>query len=98
MMSATGQAAMIEQYYMQPFTVKVLSKERTFCEKIMSLVRFSQTENPYVNLSNKVRHVYDIHMILKDAVAKDFLQPNAFDELLLRVGNDDAISFKNNNK
>ncbi len=41
MMKATGQAKMIEQYNLPPFTVKVLSKERTLCEKIMSLVRFS---------------------------------------------------------
>ena len=98
MMSKTGQARMIEQYNLQPFTVKVLSKERTLCEKIMSLVRFSQTEEPYKDLANKVRHIYDIHMMLKNTEVADFFNSTAFDELLIKVGNDDVISFKNNNK
>lgn len=98
MMSATGQGQMIEQYNLQPFTVKVLSKERTLCEKIMSLVRFSQTEEPYKDLANKVRHIYDIHMMLKNIEVADFFNRPAFDELMIKVGKDDVISFKNNNK
>ncbi|HEY4196439.1 MAG TPA: nucleotidyl transferase AbiEii/AbiGii toxin family protein, partial [Mucilaginibacter sp.] len=42
MMEITGQSALITQYGLQPFPVQVLSKERTLCEKIMSLVRFSR--------------------------------------------------------
>jgi predicted nucleotidyltransferase component of viral defense system len=98
MMKVTGQGKMIEQYNLQPFTVKVLSKERTLCEKIMSLVRFSKTEEPYKDLANKVRHIYDIHMMLKNTGVADFLNSTAFDELLGKVGKDDVISFKNNNK
>src|ERR1043165_1906100 len=97
MMKATGQAAMIEQYSLQPFNVKVLSKERTLCEKIMSLVRFSQTAEPYTDLANKIRHIYDIHMMLKDEGISEFFESGEFDKLLLVVGNDDVISFKNNN-
>ncbi len=97
MMEAAGQYQIIEQYNMQPFTVRVLSKERTLCEKIMSLVGFSQTEEPYTDLTNKIRHVYDIHLMLKnDSVASFFDRP-AFDEMLIRVGKDDMVSFKNNN-
>ena len=62
MMRATGQDDMIEQYNLQPFPVKVLSLERTLCEKIMSLVRLSQTEEPIIDLANKVRHIYDLYM------------------------------------
>ncbi len=98
MMNATEQFTLIEQYAMQPFSVKVLSKERTLCEKIMSLVRFSQTENPYEDLSNKIRHIYDIHQMLLNKEVAVFLQSNEFDTLLNIVGNDDVISFKNNNE
>lgn len=98
MMSATGQNQMIGQYNLQPFTVKVLSKERTLCEKIMSLVRFSQTAEPYKDLANKVRHIYDVHMMLKNKEVDDFFNSAAFEELLIMVGKDDVISFKNNNK
>ena len=66
MMKATGQNQIIEQYKLQPFIVKVLSKERTLCEKIMSLVRFSHTHDPYTDLANKIRHIYDLHLMLKN--------------------------------
>ena len=98
MMKAANQSQLIEQYNMQPFTVKVLSKERTFCEKIMSLVRFSQTEAPYADLANKIRHIYDIHMMLKNSEVETFFKSNAFDKLLITVGKDDLISFKNNDR
>ncbi len=97
MMNATGTNDLISKYQLQPFTVKVLSKERTLCEKIMSLVRFSQTEDPYSDLSNKVRHIYDIHKMLETAEIKNFFESNEFDTLLLKVGNDDVLSYKNKN-
>lgn len=97
MMKAANQGQLIEQYNMKPFVVKVLSKERTFCEKIMSLVRFSQTEEPYVDLANKIRHIYDVHLMLKNEEVKTFFNSEAFDKLLVTVGKDDVVSFKNNN-
>ena len=97
LMVATKQDALIIEHNMQPFTVKVLSKERTFCEKIMSLVRFSQTEDAYFDLSNKIRHIYDIHMMLKNDELIIFFESPDFDEMLITVGKDYIISFKNNN-
>jgi predicted nucleotidyltransferase component of viral defense system len=97
MMQQTGQDDWIKEYDLQPFEVKVLTKERTFCEKIMSLVRFSFTENPILDLNNKVRHIYDIHKLLEDKVIVDFFESNDFDKMLLRVANEDVKSFKNNN-
>ena len=96
MMNKTGQSALIAEYNLQPFQVQVLSKERTLCEKIMSLVRFSFTENPIVDLNNKVRHIYDIHKLLADIEMKDFFISERFESMLLTVANDDVISFKNN--
>ena len=98
MMIATEQVALIKEYNLTPFPVKVLSKERTLCEKIMSLVRFSLTENPYTDLANKIRHIYDLHQMLKNKEIEDFFNGPEFDTLLVRVGNDDVISFKNNNE
>ena len=83
---------------MQPFAVKVLSKERTFCEKIMSLVRFSHTENPYQDLSKKMRHIFDLNQMLKNDEVNLFLNSQEFEKMLLLVGNDDLQSFKNNNQ
>jgi len=97
MMLKANQQDIINQYEMNPFDVLVLRTERTLCEKLMSLVRFSQTEQPITDLSNKIRHTYDIHMMLKDDELKSFFNSKEFDVMLLKVANDDVISFKNNN-
>ncbi|MFU8862032.1 MAG: nucleotidyl transferase AbiEii/AbiGii toxin family protein [Cyclonatronaceae bacterium] len=52
MMKANEQDELIEKYKMAPFTIQVLSKLRTFCEKIMSLVRFSRSKEPITDLRN----------------------------------------------
>ena len=93
----TGQFDLIEQYGLQSFNVKVLTKERTLCEKIMSLVRFSRMDDPYKHLTEKIRHVYDIHILLKDPSVYNFFLTLEFDNLLNQVGKDDIKSFKNNN-
>jgi predicted nucleotidyltransferase component of viral defense system len=98
MMEQKGQHELIEQYNMAPFTIQVLSKERTFCEKIMSLVRFSRTEEPIADLRNKIRHVYDINQMLVDEEVQEFFRSTHFDEMLMKVGNDDMIGYKNNNE
>ena len=97
MMIIKGQEELIEQYNMAPFSIQVLSKLRTLCEKIMSLVRFSRTEDPITDLRNKIRHVYDIHQMLKNDEIRQFFNSGDFDKMLLRVGKDDMIGYKNNN-
>ena len=96
-MKQTKQVSMIEEYGLHPFEVQVLSIERTFCEKIMSLVRFSHTDDPYTNLSNKIRHVYDIHLMMNDGSIQSFFKSSEFDKMLVNVGKDDFISYKNDN-
>jgi len=96
-MRSNSQQALIGEYGLETFTVRVLTKERTMCEKIMSLVRFSYTEEPYEDLAKKIRHVYDIHMLLKDAEVAAFFDSDKFDKLLNMVGKDDILTYKNNN-
>lgn len=96
MMIKTGQEALATEYGLQPFEVKVLEPKRTLCEKIMSLVRFSYTEKPLDDLKAKIRHTYDLYQLLKDEELSDFLKSSVFDEMLLKVANDDVASFKNN--
>ena len=98
MMIKTNQQQIAIEYGLTPFEVNVLSPKRTFCEKIMSLVRFSYTNNPIVDLSNKIRHIYDLNQMLKSKEIKDFLETNEFDELLLKVTSDDILSFKSGNE
>jgi hypothetical protein len=98
MMIANKQDGNIEEYNLQPFELNVLDKKRTFSEKIMSLVRFSNQEKPYEDLSNKIRHIYDLHMMLKNTEINDFFQSKEFDLMLIKVGEDDVIGYKSNNK
>lgn len=98
MMEATGQSKLIQEYNLQPFRVNILSKERTLCEKIMSLVRFSFTPDPIADLSNKVRHIYDIHKLLSMDDVRTFFNSTDFESMLLKVSADDVVSFKNNNE
>ena len=98
MMFQKEQSEIINKYNLNPFQVRVLHPQRTLCEKIMSLVRFSYTDEPINNLRNKVRHIYDIHVMLKDLEINKFFNSSGFDVMMLRVANDDIFSFKNNNK
>ena len=98
MMLQTNQQSLIDEYEMNAFEVLVLNPKRTLCEKIMSLVRFSQTQEPITDLRNKIRHTYDIHLMLKNENLKSFFQSDEFETMLLRVANDDIASFKNNNE
>ena len=97
MMLESGQQSLIDEYGLQPFEVKALRPERTICEKIMSLVRFSYSDTPLDDLKLKIRHTYDLHKLLENAEPKTFFESSAFDELLLKVAQDDVASFRNNN-
>ncbi len=98
MMIERNQQQIAEEHNLKPFEVNVLSPKRTFCEKIMSLVRFSYTQNPIEDLNNKIRHIYDLNQMLKDKEIKDFFDTNEFDKLLVIVANDDMLSFKSGNE
>ena len=93
----TKQEALIKEYGLAPFEMKVLETTRTICEKIMSLVRFSYTSSPIQDLKNKIRHTYDIHQLLQQAEFKNYINSANFSEMLLKVAKDDIESFRNNN-
>lgn len=93
--STTNNPDLIKEYQLEPFTVNVISIERTFCEKIISLVRFSYTENPLEDLSNKVRHTYDLHQLLKEKRISTFLKSDYFETMLIQVGKDDDKAIPN---
>ena len=94
----TKQQQIADEYDLNPFEVNVLSPKRTFCEKIMSLVRFSYTVNPIEDLNNKIRHIYDLNRMLKNKEINEFFKSQEFDKLLVIVANDDMLSFKNGNE
>jgi len=98
MMKDTGQAELAKEYGMEPFDVLVLEPRRTLCEKIMSLVRFSYTDDAMSDLGLKIRHCYDLTKMLENSELSEFFDSDGFDKMLLKVANDDIVSFKNNNQ
>lgn len=98
MMLDNKQSDIAKENGLLPFDLLALEPIRTICEKIMSLVRFSYGENPIDDLKKKIRHTYDLHQLLKQDEFYKFFQSTAFDEMLLKVANDDVASFRNNNK
>ncbi|MFZ1513956.1 MAG: nucleotidyl transferase AbiEii/AbiGii toxin family protein [Saprospiraceae bacterium] len=97
MMLDNKQSDIAKEYGLVPFDLLALEPIRTICEKIMSLVRFSYGENPIEDLKKKIRHTYDLNQLLKQKRFSDFLHSSAFEEMLIKVANDDVISYKNNN-
>ncbi|MBK6825127.1 MAG: nucleotidyl transferase AbiEii/AbiGii toxin family protein [Saprospiraceae bacterium] len=97
MMLDNKQSDIAKEYGLVPFDLLALEPIRTICEKIMSLVRFSYGENPIEDLKKKIRHTYDLNQLLKQKRFSDFLDSSAFEEMLIKVANDDVISYKNNN-
>ena len=83
---------------LQEFPVNVLKLERTFCEKIMSLVRFSYSEDYIADLKSKIRHTYDLHQMLQQKEILDFFESEDFEKMLNKVGQDDVASYKNDNE
>lgn len=97
MMEKNNQTQLISEYGLEAFKVSVLMPTRTLCEKIMSLVRFSYSEDVISDLKSKVRHIYDIHKLLELQEIKHFFNSKEFEEMLLKVAQDDIVSYKSNN-
>ena len=98
MMEENNQTHLISEYGLEPFKVSVLKPTRTLCEKIMSLVRFSYSEDAISDLKSKVRHIYDIYKMLEVPEIKDFFNSEQFEMMILKVAQDDTVSYKSNNE
>lgn len=73
MMERRGLTSLIEELDMAPFSLNVLDKRRTLCEKIVSLIRFSFEEDPTLGLASKIRHFYDLYFLMQDNECKEYL-------------------------
>lgn len=80
----------ITTYDMAPFELNVLDKRRTMCEKIVSLLRFSFSDNPIEGLSSKIRHFYDLHFMRMDEECREYLKNEFPTNLLELIAHDKA--------
>lgn len=98
MMVKNGQQELAQEYNLLPFLGKVLLPVRTICEKIMSLVRFSYGAQPLEDLKLKVRHAYDLHQLLQVTEFLNYFNSEDFNDMLIKVGKDDMVSYKSNHQ
>lgn len=75
---ATNQQETLEQYQLQPFSLNVLDKSRTMIEKLVSLIRFSFSENPQQAIASKIRHFYDLFYLTNDTECAAYIQMPVF--------------------
>lgn len=90
MMEKRQLEGLIAQLDMAPFELNVLDKRRTMCEKVVSLLRFSFEEDPMAGLTSKVRHFYDLHLLMKDKECHEYLDSSFPVELRELVAHDKA--------
>lgn len=87
---ANGNADLIQQYQLEPFPLNVLSLERTFFEKLLSLNRLSY--DGLERLKEKIRHFYDLHELYhKTSLKETVLNDSGFEVLALVRADDEAI-------
>lgn len=77
-LNKTGNHDLITEHELQPFEVNVLDKRRTMIEKLVSLIRFSFSENPVVAIASKIRHFYDLYFLANDPECADYLSSPDF--------------------
>lgn len=91
-LKAQGETALISEYSLQTVPIQVLRPERTLAEKVLAIVRASYHEQPIVQLQNKIRHLYDLHIMMQPEYLGDFIASLEFDQLLRLVRIDDQAS------
>ena len=84
----------IKTYELQAFEVNVLDTKRTFTEKIAGIIRASfKKPDDHSDLKKKIRHLYDITMLLRDNAISKFVSSGEFLKLYEQVKADDlAVS------
>lgn len=88
----TGRPDLVRLHELDPFSIHVLRVERTLCEKIMGLVRAGYEANPSQVFRRRIRHFYDIVMIMRVDSYRQFVASDAFVDLMIEVRESDRES------
>lgn len=87
------QATIIAQYELASFLINVLSVKRTLIEKILGVIKDSYSDQPIVKLSNRIRHLYDICLILQHDEYRNFFTSGECTHLFKDCIEDEIKSF-----
>ena len=89
---AAGRRDLVRQHELDPFCVHVLCVERTLCEKVMGLVRAGYETDPAQEFRRRIRHFYDLVMIMRVDRYREFVTSDAFVHLMAEVRQSDLDS------
>lgn len=74
----SGHKEIVDEFDLDVFEINVLDKRTTLTEKLVSLVRFSMSDNFLTDLSAKIRHFYDLHYLCQDRDCIDYIESDLF--------------------
>lgn len=90
-----GKTDLVTRFGLENFSVRVLSPKRTLIEKMLRVIKDSYSDDPVANLSGRVRHLYDICLILRHEKYRDFIASNEFKYLCDKcIAHEKAGEFK----
>lgn len=81
----TNNQHLISEYSVNPFSIYVLDKRRTMVEKLISLIRFSFSENPSFAITSKIRHFYDLYYLANDVECSNYLHSADFNAVFAEL-------------
>ncbi len=86
--------SMVVEFELEPFHIYVLDFRRTLCEKLSAIARASyESDTEYSQLKEKIRHLYDIHFLMRQQEIQDFIESETFPQMIARVREDDQRQF-----
>jgi predicted nucleotidyltransferase component of viral defense system len=85
---------LIEKFNLESFNLNVLAVERTLAEKVLFLAKHSYSESPIEAIGNGIRHLYDVHQILKEQKHKDFMLSAEFSTLCQKCVDQEITGWK----
>ena len=77
-LQSQNQEELVKKYDLGAFEVNVLDKEQTLIEKLVSLIRFSFSNNVFESISGKIRHFYDLYYLLNDKECNSYVNSEGF--------------------
>ena len=83
---------LVRHHEIDSFHIPVLCVERTLCEKIMGLVRASHQADPISDYRCRIRHFYDLVMIMRADRYREFVASDSFVEMMTAVRESDRES------
>lgn len=79
-----GRQDLIDKYELGPFELNVLSVQRTLIEKLLGIIKDSHSADPVARINKRIRHIYDVCMILKIPENRAFVSGAEFGGLCRR--------------